>query len=88
MTVGPGTWHFPQLFTLVQHAAGIGGHLSGGMEFTEGNIIHLSFPGGTSALIKRTMDLDRLQRGSRKSVVKLLAQTIEKEPWKSMWDVF
>lgn len=48
------------------------------MEFFEGNIIHLSFPGGTSALIKRTMDLDGLQRGSRKSVVKLMAQTIEK----------
>ena len=31
-------------------------------------------------LIKGVMDLDKLQRGRRKSVVKLLTQTVEEEP--------
>lgn len=33
------------------------------------------------------MDLDKLPRGSRNSLVELLASTLEKEPWKCMWDV-
>ena len=47
----------------------------------EGGTTYLSFAVGLS-LCQRAVDLDKLLKESRKSTVRLLAQLLEKEPWK------
>ena len=61
--------------------------MSGGLGFSEK--CHLLVIPRWNFLLrrKRIVDLDKLPRGSRNSLLELLASTLEKEPWKCMWDV-
>lgn len=85
----PGTGCFSKLFTPVHRAARLGAACQEDWGFLR-DVIYLSFPGGTfcSGKRQRIVDLDKLPRGSGKSVVGLLASPLEKEPWKCMLDVF
>ena len=64
--------------------SGVGSHLAGAMEFwREAQPTCPSL--WDFSLCQRAVDLDKLLKESRKSTVRLLAQLLEKEPWKHMY---